>query len=180
MILVIDALRGPTIQDQKLARYIVDHGKGLILAINKWDLIADKTAQTMKIVTRHLRDLLPGLDWVPIIFISAYTGRNVKNILEQVLAVHQEQNKRLDQKDLNEFLKEITGKHKPVPAKGLGRPKIYSLVQTRIKPPEFIASIHHEYTLHFSYLRFLENQLRKHFGFIGTPIRIRVKKQANR
>ncbi|OGY43260.1 MAG: ribosome biogenesis GTPase Der [Candidatus Buchananbacteria bacterium RIFCSPHIGHO2_01_FULL_39_14] len=180
VLLVTEAHQQLTRQDNYLAGLLKESGRGIIIVANKWDLLGANDEKMTDHIVAYYQNHFPFLNFAPIIFISAYTGRNVKNILEQVLAVHQEQNKRLDQKDLNEFLKEITGKHKPVPAKGLGRPKIYSLVQTRIKPPEFIASIHHEYTLHFSYLRFLENQLRKHFGFIGTPIRIRVKKQANR
>ena len=178
VILVIDALRGPTIQDQKLARYIVDHGKGLILAINKWDLIADKTAQTMKIVTRHLRDLLPGLDWVPIIFISAKKNQRLKEMLELALGAKTSGQMSMSEEDLMNFLKIVVKKHRPTKAGGVRHPKILSLKQVHAEPPRFEVTALGE--LHPSYLKFLENRLREHFGFTGTPIAITLKTRRKR
>lgn len=178
VILVVDALREPTVQDQRLARYIVDHGKGLILAINKWDLVADKTSHTMQIATRQLRQLLPGLDWVPIIFISAKNKQRITEMLEMALSAKASGQLALSEEMLTDFLKIVVRKHRPTKAGGVRHPKILSLKQTRVDPPRFEVTALGE--LHPSYLKFLENRLREHFGFTGAPIAITLKTRRKR
>ena len=181
VVLVIDALREPTVQDQRLARYVVEHGKGLILAINKWDLVADKTPHTMQIVTHQMRQLLPGLDWVPIIFISAKNKQRVTEMLEMALGAKISGQLALSEETLMDFLKIVVKKHRPTKAGGVRHPKILSFKQVHADPPRFEVTALGE--LHPSYLKFLENRLREHFGFTGAPIAITLKtkrKQARR
>lgn len=178
VILVIDAKRGPTTQDQRLARYIIEHGKGLVLAINKWDLVANKTPQTMQIVTRQLRQLLPGLDWVPIIFISAKNKQRVTEVLNMALDAKTSGQLTLSEEALMDFLKVVIKKHRPRRGRGVRHPKILSLKQTRANPPRFELAVLGE--LHPSYLKFLENRLREHFGFTGAPIAITLKTRRKR
>jgi GTP-binding protein len=178
VILVIDALRGPTVQDQRLASYVIEHGKGLILAINKWDLVADKTAQTMQITTRQLRELLPGLNWVPIIFISAKNKQRVTEMLAMALGAKTSGQLTLSEEMLMDFLKIVVKKHRPTKAGGVRHPKILSLKQVHTDPPRFEVTALGE--LHPSYLKFLENRLREHFGFTGAPIAITLKTRRKR
>lgn len=162
-------------QDSFLGGLIKDSGCGIIIVTNKWDLIIDKTEKIdHKIITDYQRHF-SYLAFAPIIFISAKTGKNVEKILDLVLEVAQERKKEILKNDLEKILKKIVKQQNPVKAWGQKRPHIYDLKQTRTNPPEFTVFVGSEQSIHFSYLRFIENQLRQNFGFIGVPVTIKVK-----
>jgi GTPase len=170
ILLLIDVMRGPTLQDQRLAEAIRAAGKGIVIVANKWDLVADKTPQTLKKHEVVLRRELPGLEFAPLIFVSAQKHQRVDRALD--LAIHIKGTRRLeiDEAILHDFLKFVTRQHLPSKGGGVKHPKIMSLKQTGTEPPEFTIVTRGE--LHPSYIKFLENQLREKFDLVGTPIKI--------
>jgi len=171
--MLIDVLRGPTFQDQRLATLITEKGKGLIIVANKWDLIKEKDSGSVNSMERTLRSNLPGLDWAPVIFISAKTKLRVKNLIELALNIERERGTRIDDPTLNDFLSTVIRQHRPARGGGVRHPSILSFKQVDVYPPHFELIVQGE--LHPSYLKFLENQLRTKFGFTGTSIRISMK-----
>jgi len=175
ILLITEVDKTLTKQDSYLAGQIKDVRSGIIIVANKWDILADKDpAIDTKIINSYQRHF-PYLAFVPIIFISAKTGRNVDKILDLILAVAKEKQKQVSDQDLEKILKKLVKKHWPSQAKGQNRPRLYSLAQTRFNPPEFTIMIGQNQSIHFSYLRFIENQLRENFGFLGVPVKIKVK-----
>jgi GTP-binding protein len=173
VLLVVDAERGPTVQDQRLASKIAEQGNGLILVINKWDLIEDKDAGTIKSYEKKFRDLLPGLNWVPMIFISATTKLRARLVLDTAIEVAKNRLLEIPSDKLNDFYKTATRKHRPSKGGGVKHPTVLGFEQIGTKPPYFEMTVQGE--LHPSYLRFLENQLREHFSLSGTPVNIKTK-----
>lgn len=173
VILVIDAERGPTVQDQRLASKIAERGNGLILVINKWDLIPDKDAGTVKEYEKKYRDLMPGLNWAPMLFISATTKLRARQVIDQALIAAKNRQITIDDEALDKFYKVATKKHRPSKGGGIKHPTVLDFTQINTKPPSFELTIVGE--LHPSYLRFLENQLREHFSLVGTPVYIKTK-----
>lgn len=173
VLLIIDAERGPTVQDQRLASKVAEAGNGLVLVINKWDLIPDKDAGTMKLFEKKYRELLPGLDWAPMIFISATTKLRARHVLDAALEADKNRQLEISDETLEAFYKIATKKHRPSKGGGVKHPSVLGFTQTSTVPPSFVLTVQGE--LHPSYLRFLENQLRQNFTLKGTPIYIKTR-----
>ncbi len=175
-LLVIDINEGLTKQESKLLEEIVKKQTSLIIIANKWDLIKDKDT---KHYTREINIALPFAQWVPIQFISALTGSKTEKILDLALEIYQARHITIKANSLNKFLNKIVKIHRPAKAKGIKRPRIYELAQVDTNPPVFKVRISQKDTLNESYLRFIENQLRKKYGFLGTPINVFVERNKN-
>lgn len=175
ILLITEVNKDITKQDLFLGGLVKDSGAGIIVVSNKWDLLENKDEKLGDEIRKYYQQNLPYLSFAPLLNISAKTGKNVDKILDLVLEIAAEREKTVPQEKLNELLKEISRQHKPSQAKGPYRPKIYNLSQMGIKPPTFTVLLGPKQSLHFSYLRFIENKIRDHFGFDGVPIRINVK-----
>jgi GTP-binding protein len=162
-------------QDSHIAGDIKSSGAGIVLVLNKWDLVDDKDDKSDNRVKKYYQTHFPFLSFVPIIFTSAETGKNVDKILDQILEVEAEKQKEIPSEKLEEIIQSLIRKHKPMQAKGPSRPKIKSLTQTGVNPPEFTVTVGPRQSVQQSYLRFIENQLRYNFGFSGVPVIIRVR-----
>ena len=181
-VLVIDAVDGLTDQDKKISQIIVESGKGLIVAVNKWDLIADKDKSgdpTAKYTQKLLHEA-PFLDFAPKIFISAKTKQRLVNIYKQAQEVYAQCNKRVSTSILNKVLLEAMAMNPPSTKRGK-RLRVYYATQVRTDPPTFILFVNDEDLVQDSYKRYLENKMREAFGFFGTPIRMsfRERKEKN-
>jgi GTPase len=170
-VLVIDAVEGLTSQDAHVAGYAVDEGKGLIIAVNKWDLVADKTDRTFDQYTEWIRNEVPFIDFAPIVSISAKTGQRVERVLELAVDIWAERRRRISTGELNRLLLNATERTPPPMVRGR-RPKLFYMTQAGIAPPTFVFFASDASTVHFSYRRYLENRLRDTFGFDGTPLRL--------
>ncbi len=170
-VLVIDAVEGLTSQDAHVAGYVVEEGKGLVIAVNKWDLVADKTDRTFDQYTEWIRNEVPFLDFAPIVSISAKTGQRVGRVLEAAIDIWGERRKRISTGELNRVLNAATDRTPPPPVRG-HRPKLFYATQAAVAPPTFVFFASDASSVHFSYRRYLENRLRETFGFDGTPIRL--------
>jgi GTPase len=170
-VLVIDAVEGLTTQDSHVAGYVIDEGKGLVLAVNKWDLVADKTDRTFDQYTEWIRNEAPFLDFAPVISISAKTGQRVGRVLETAIDIWGERRRRISTGELNRVLTAATERTPPPPVRG-HRPKLFYATQAAVAPPTFVFFASDASSVHFSYRRYLENRLRDTFGFDGTPIRL--------
>ena len=177
-ILIIDAFEGLTAQDAHVAGFVVEEGRGLVLALNKWDLLEEKTDRSFDEFATALRAEVPFLDFAPIVSISAKTGQRVGKVLELALDVWGERRKRVSTPELNRVLRAASLRQAP-PAGKLGPPKIFYATQVAVAPPTFVFFARHADQVHFSYKRFLENQLRAEFGFDGTPIRLIFRERAS-
>ncbi|HBR57571.1 MAG TPA: ribosome biogenesis GTPase Der [Blastocatellia bacterium] len=181
-ILVIDAVEGVTGLDANIAGYAVDSGCSIIIAVNKWDAIAEKGTNTIYEFERNLRRQMKFLDWAPMIAISALTGQRVQKILPLVVRANEARNLRVPTSQLNRFFEENISQPRggtaPAPVKGgVSRLKVQYITQGGIRPPLFVlfTSGGSRAGLHFSYLRYLENRLRDEFGFFATPIRLKER-----
>ena len=170
-VLVIDAVEGLTSQDAHVAGYVVEEGKGLVIAVNKWDLVAEKTDKTFDKYIEWIRNEVPFLDFAPIVSISAKTGQRVGRVLEEAIDIWGERRKRISTGELNRVLMAATERTPPPPVRG-HRPKLFYATQAAVAPPTFVFFASDASSVHFSYRRYLENQLREKFGFDGTPIRL--------
>ncbi len=177
-VLVIDAVEGVTNLDANIAGYAVDSGCSVIIVVNKWDAKEEKETNTIYEFERSLRMAMKFLDWAPIVTTSALSGQRVTKILPLVAKAHEARNQRVQTSMLNRFFEESISQPKgggsPAPVKGgVSRLKIQFLTQAGIRPPLFILfTSGGKAKLHFSYLRYVENQLREKFGFFATPIRL--------
>jgi GTP-binding protein len=169
-LLVVDAYEGIKSQDTHVAGYILDEWKSAVVVINKWDLI-EKDSYTMDEFTKYVRYELNFMDYVPILFTSAKTGKRVDQILDLALKVQEERMVRLPTSQVNKIVQNAQDKH-PAPSKAGRHFKIYYGSQVRNDPPTFLLHVNDPKLTHFTYLRFIENQIREHSPFIGTPIKI--------
>lgn len=177
-LLVIDGESGITEQDQKLAGYVDEVGKGLILVANKWDLVrGDENARQSFI--NDLRRKFPFVSYAPYLFVSALSGWRMDRLFPVVLQAWQEQHKRIPTALLNELLEDALAVNPPPPVKGK-QVKIYYGTQPEVKPPKFVFFANEPELIHFSYRRYLENRLREAFGFTGTPIEVKFKRRERR
>lgn len=176
-LIVIDALEGVTEQDKRVAGLAHEAGKGSIIVVNKWDLI-EKDNSTFNEFTKIVRNELAFMTYAPILFVSALTGQRVTKVIEMVDFVSNQHAMRVPTGTLNDILSQAILMNQPPSDKGK-RLKIYYMTQASVKPPKFIVFINDEELAHFSYMRYLENTIRKHFNFEGTPIKMetRQKKQ---
>ena len=174
-LLVLDASTGIREQDKHVAGYAHEAGRGVIIVVNKWD-VPEKNSTTMKEFTDTIRKEFQYLDYAPIIFVSAKTGQRVPDILKLVKQVHVNQNRRIQSSVLNDLLLEAT-QITPTPLVNGKRLRIYYMTQVATNPPSFVVFVNEPELLHFSYQRFLINQLRQNFDFVGTPIKIMARKR---
>ncbi len=173
-ILVIDATTSITAQDTHIAGYIKDAWKSALVVVNKWDLI-EKDTYTINEYTAQIRQELNFMPYIPMVFISSLTGQRVDRVLPLALQVQEERLVRLSTSQINRIIQAAQDRH-PAPSRS-GRPlRIYYGTQVRNDPPTFMLYVNNPEYAHFSYLRFLENQIRKEYLFIGTPIRLVLKK----
>lgn len=177
-ILMLDATEGLTEQDKKIAGYAHEGGKGMIIVVNKWDLV-EKDSNTMRDFEQEIRAGLQFLSYAPIVFISALTGQRVHQVLDLADQVSEYQNLRISTGRLNTLIQDAVAMNQAPSDKGV-RLKIYYVTQAQVKPPVFLIYVNYKELMHFSYLRYLENQIREEYEFIGTPIILSVKeRQAN-
>lgn len=177
-VIVIDATVGFTEQDSKVAGYAHEQGKGCIVAVNKWDAV-DKETGTMNEFTKELKTKLGFMDYVPFVFVSAKTGQRVNKLFELINSVHENNSMRISTGKLNEILAYATNRVQPPSDKGK-RLKIYYMTQPSSNPPSFVAFVNSVELFHFSYRRYIENQIREFFGGLeGTPIRFIVRERDN-
>jgi GTP-binding protein len=170
-VLVIDAVEGLTAQDAHVAGYVVEEGRGLVVAVNKWDLVEDKTDRTFDQYVEWIRNEVPFLEFAPIVSISAKTGQRVGRVLELAIDIWGERRKRVSTGELNRVLRAASDRLAPPLVRGR-RPKIFYATQAGVAPPTFVFFANDAALVHFSYRRYLENRLREEFGFDGTPIRL--------
>jgi GTP-binding protein len=170
-LLLIDAVEGLTAQDAHIAGLILEKRRGVILLVNKWDLV-EKDDQTLEHYRARLQTELPFLDFAPILFISALTGQRTGQILPLALQVQEESVRRVPTSQVNRVLQQAADQHPP-PSRA-GRPlKVFFGAQTRSAPPTFEIQVNDPGLVHFSYARHLENAIRRRFGFLGVPIQLR-------
>lgn len=174
-ILVIDATTSITAQDTHIAGYIKDAWKSAIVVVNKWDLV-EKDAYTINAYTDHIRQELNFMDYVPMVFISALTGQRVDKVLPLALQVQEERLVRLTTSQINKIIQRAQDMH-PAPSRTGKALRIYYGTQVRSDPPTFMLYVNSPELAHFTYLRYIENQIRKDYPFIGTPIRLVLKKR---
>jgi GTPase len=170
-VLVIDAVDGLTAQDTHVAGYVVEEGRGLVLAVNKWDLLEEKTDRTFDQYVEWIRSQAPFLDFAPVVSISAKTGQRVGRVLEMAVDIWGERRRRVPTGELNRLLRTATERVLPSMVRGR-RPKVFYATQAAVAPPTFVFFASDASAIHFSYRRYLENQLRETFGFHGTPLKL--------
>ncbi len=172
-VVVVDAMEGLAVQDLKIGRQAWEAGAGVVLAINKWDLVDADPAMAPEF-EEALRDRAPFLRWVPILFISAATGRRVPRVLEMVLRTQTERSRRIQTSEVNQVLREVVGRQPPPHHQG--RPvKLRYATQVTTEPPTFLVFSNFPRQVPDHYVRYMENSFRDRWGFVGTPIRIRFK-----
>lgn len=175
VILVIDATEGVTEQDAKIAGIAHDRGRGMIIAVNKWDAV-EKDNHSVKKYTNEIRNILSFMPYAEIVFISAKTGQRFSKIFDVLDVVIQNQQMRVATGVLNEILTEAVAMQQPPSDKGR-RLKIYYMTQVSIKPPTFVVFVNDKRLMHFSYTRYLENKIREAFGFGGTTLRFLIRER---
>ena len=178
VIIVIDAKEGITEQDAKIAGIAHERGKGIIVAVNKWDAI-EKNDKTIYQDTNKLKETLSFMPYAEYIFISAETGQRLPKLFELVDAVRQNQNMRVATGVLNEIVSEAVAMQQPPSDKGK-RLKIYYVTQVAVKPPTFVVFVNDKELMHFSYTRYLENQIRNAFGFRGTSLKFLIRERKDK
>ncbi|GFO84921.1 MULTISPECIES: ribosome biogenesis GTPase Der [Anaerostipes] len=177
-ILVIDAEEGITEQDAKIAGIAHERGKGMIIAVNKWDLV-EKNDKTIYKYTNKIREVLSFMSYAELVFVSAKTGQRFQKIFDLLDVVIENHALRVQTGVLNEILAEAVAMKQPPSDKGK-RLKLYYMTQVSVKPPTFVVFVNDKKLTHFSYTRYLENQIRNTFGFRGTPIRIYTRERKER
>lgn len=175
-VLVTDVNQKIDMQDKKITQEILESGKSVIIVANKWDLVDDKDTDTINSYVDRYRLDFPYLWWAPLIFVSAKENLRTKKILELIQEVVASRAFWIADSQLDKFLKQRIKQHKPSRGKGLKNPYIYEIHQVAINPPRFEIYVNDPTTLHFSYIRFLQNNMREQFKIIGTPIQIELKK----
>jgi GTPase len=172
-LVLIDSLEGITEQDERVAGLVHDEGKGLIIVLNKWDLVPDKE-EAYKRFMAQIQQRLKFAAYAPVLTISAKTRQRITKVFDEIDRVIKEAEKRVPTAELNRIFERLTATHEPPLYRGK-RVKYYYITQGGIKPPTFIVFVNYPAGVHFSYLRYIENNLRDTFGFGGTPIRIFAK-----
>jgi GTP-binding protein len=176
-VVLIDANEGVTEQDTKIAGYAHEQGKACVVAVNKWDLV-EKDDKTMAAFRKKVEDGLAFMPYAPVAFISALTGQRVNRLFELIAYVDSQNATRISTGLLNDCLGEATAKAQPPSDKGK-RLKIYYMTQAVSRPPTFVVFVNDKELAHFSYMRYLENQIRATFGLEGTPVRFIVRERKN-
>ena len=175
VVVVIDAGEGVTEQDAKIAGIAHDRGKGIVIAVNKWDSI-EKDDKTIYKYTAKIREILSFLPYAQILFLSAKTGQRITKLFEVVEVVIQNQNLRIATGVLNEIMTEATALQQPPSDKGK-RLKLYYITQVSVKPPTFVIFVNDKELMHYSYTRYIENKIREAFGFSGTSLKFIIRER---
>ena len=174
---MIDAKEGVTEQDTKIAGLVHEAGKAAIIVVNKWDLV-EKDTDTMGKMRADIRRDLGYMQYAPIVFISALTGQRVDRLFELIKFVDDQSSMRITTGMLNDLLADATARVQPPTDKGR-RLKIYYMTQTGVRPPNFVLFVNDARLFHFSYQRYIENQIRSVFGLEGTPIRMVIRQKGD-
>lgn len=175
VVLVIDAQDGVTEQDAKIAGIAHERGKGVIIAVNKWDAV-EKDDKTIYKYTNKIREVLSYMPYAELIFISAKTGQRLSRLFDLVDAVVENHALRIATGVLNEIMSEVVALQQPPSDKGK-RLKLYYMTQVAVKPPTFVIFVNDKELMHFSYTRYIENKIREAFGFQGTPLRFIIRER---
>ena len=178
VILVIDATEGVTEQDAKIAGIAHDRGKGIIVAVNKWDAI-EKNDKTIYEHTKKIRDTLSFMPYAEMVFISAVTGQRMNKMFELIDMVRENQTLRVATGVLNEIMTEAVAMQQPPSDKGKSL-RLYYMTQVAVKPPTFVIFVNDKELMHFSYVRYLENKIRESFGFRGTALRFIIRERSGK
>jgi len=179
VVLIVDATQGATDQDAAIAGEADKAGRGVIIVANKWDLVKDRGSDYVKEFDEALRRQLKFLDYAPILHISALTGERASKVLETIDRITMSRQKRVKTPELNKFVAEVTAAHPPA-SPGRAHVRVLYAAQTGVAPPTFVFFTNVATKFHFSYERFLVNQLRDRFGFEGTPIKFHVRTRRRR
>ncbi|HOR85437.1 MAG TPA: GTP-binding protein, partial [Bacillota bacterium] len=174
-LLLIDGIESVSEQDSKIAGYIHEQGKAVVILVNKWDIV-DKDDKTIDRYKSAINNELPFMDYAPVLFVSALTGQRVNKVIEMINHVSGQHAMRITTGMLNDIINEAVLANQPAISGGR-RLKTYYAAQVSVKPPTFALFVNEPSLLHFSYQRYLENQIRKAFGFEGTPIRFLIRKR---
>ena len=178
-LILIDANDGVTEQDTKIAGLVHEAGKAAIIVVNKWDAVTDKETNTMRDKELAVKDGLAYMPYAPVVFLSALTGSRVDKLFPLIQEVYKQNNTRITTGALNSVLADATTRVQPPTDKGR-RLKIYYMTQASSKPPHFVIFCNDARLFHFSYQRYLENQIREVFGLQGTPIRITIRQKGDK
>ncbi len=178
-LILLDANDGVTEQDTKIAGLVHEAGKAAILVVNKWDAVEDKQTNTMRDLEQQVRRDLSYMPYAPVVFLSALTGARVDRLFGEIVAVNAQNTRRIPTGQLNSVLADATARVQPPTDKGR-RLKIYYITQASTKPPHFVIFCNDARLFHFSYQRYLENQIREVFGLSGTPVRITIRQKGDK
>ena len=178
-LILIDANEGVTEQDTKIAGLVHEAGKAAIIVVNKWDAVENKETNTMRDMETQIRQGLSYMLYAPVIFLSALTGARVSGLFQMIQEVYKQNTSRITTGNLNAVLADATARVQPPTDKGR-RLKIYYMTQAGTKPPHFVIFCNDARLFHFSYQRYLENQIREVFGLQGTPIRITIRQKGDK
>ena len=178
-LILVDANDGVTEQDTKIAGLVHEAGKAAIIVVNKWDAVENKETNTMRDMEQSVREGLSYMLYAPVLFLSALTGQRVDKLYQVIQDVHAQNTKRITTGALNSVLADATARVQPPTDKGR-RLKIYYMTQASTKPPHFVIFCNDARLFHFSYQRYLENQIREVFGLQGTPVRITIRQKGDK
>ena len=178
-LILVDANEGVTEQDTKIAGLVHEAGKAAIIVVNKWDAVEDKETNTMRDMEGEVRNGLSYMLYAPVLFLSALTGQRVDRLFQVIQDVHAQNTSRITTGALNSVLADATARVQPPSDKGR-RLKIYYMTQASTKPPHFVIFCNDARLFHFSYQRYLENQIREVFGLKGTPVRITIRQKGDK
>ena len=179
VVLVIDATEGITDQDSKIAGIAHERGKGIIIAVNKWDAVQNKDDKTVNKFSAKIRETLAFMPYAEILYVSAETGQRLPKLFEYIDVVLENQNLRVSTGVLNEIMTEAVAMQQPPSDKGK-RLKLFYMTQVSVKPPTFVIFVNDKELMHFSYTRYLENQIRNAFGFRGTSLKFLIRERTEK
>ena len=175
VVMMIDATEGVTEQDAKIAGIAHDRGKAIIVAVNKWDAV-EKDDKTIYRFTERVKDTLSFMPYAEILFLSAKTGQRIPKLFETIDIVNENHAMRVATGVLNEIMTEAVAMQQPPSDKGK-RLRLYYITQVSVKPPTFVIFVNDKELMHFSYTRYIENQIRETFGFKGTPLHFIIRER---
>lgn len=178
VVIVIDAVEGVTEQEAKIAGIAHDSGKGVIIAVNKWDAV-EKDNKTVKEYETRIRNVLSYMPYAELIFISARTGQRLNKLFDMIDMVVENHSMRIQTGVLNEIMTEAVAMQQPPADKGK-RLKLFYMTQVAVKPPTFVIFVNDKELMHFSYTRYIENQIREAFGFRGTPLKFIIRERGEK
>ena len=178
-LILVDANEGVTEQDTKIAGLVHEAGKAAVIVVNKWDAVEDKETNTMRDMETQVRQGLSYMLYAPVVFLSALTGQRVDKLFQVIQDTYAQNTKRITTGALNSVLADATARVQPPTDKGR-RLKIYYMTQASTKPPHFVIFCNDARLFHFSYQRYLENQIREVFGLQGTPVRITIRQKGDK